>query len=527
MFALKYLLVTNLKNRIKDLKHNKNKLFFYIIMIALFGFILFTGGKDKNVGGQNIDILYAVCFALNGMMFYLMAKSGFTVGTTFFNMADVNYAFMSPLRPQSILYYGIIKQMASSLLAGLFILFQYATLHSAFGFNIGDIFILLVGYCFAIFSGQITALLIYSSVSNNEKTQKIVKYLFNGVFIALIAYVGIKALAKGDVVNSLVEIANQDFMNYIPVAGWTNIFFRGVYGEEVLIQNIILGLGLNVAYVGLIIFIIARRNLDFYEDVLQSTEKTTSAINSAKEHRQPEMVKNVKVGKKGIKKGFGANTFFYKHMLEERRISFIFVNKLTIILSIGIMIATYFFKGDSEFFYGVFGFSLYILLLTIGTGRWARELNKPFIYMLPEPAFKRLIYVSAENILKIFLDGIILFVPVSLMMGQSPIVTVTAIISYFGFGMILMSVNFLVDRILGSVSGKMVMMLFYFIMVIIISAPGMVLGIFISTSVITSGGPAVGFAATMIPSFVVNIIASLIITFLCRNILNYSELNNK
>jgi len=147
--------------------------------------------------------------------------------------------------------------------------------------------------------------------------------------------------------------------------------------------------------------------------------------------------------------------------------------------------------------------------------------------MLPEPAFKRLIYVSAENILKIFLDGIILFVPVSLMMGQSPIVTVTAIISYFGFGMILMSVNFLVDRILGSVSGKMVMMLFYFIMVIIISAPGMVLGIFISTSVITSGGPAVGFAATMIPSFVVNIIASLIITFLCRNILNYSELNNK
>ena len=72
----------------------------------------------------------------------------------------------------------------------------------------------------------------------------------------------------------------------------------------------------------------------YYEDVMQTTEAAYTSVTAAKEGRVQEAApKNIKKGKMGIGKGFGANTFYYKHLIENRRGKILLLPTLTIVVT--------------------------------------------------------------------------------------------------------------------------------------------------------------------------------------------------
>jgi len=165
----------------------------------------------------------------------------------------------------------------------------------------------------------------------------------------------------------------------------------------------------------------------------------------------------------------------------------------------------------------------YMQIFSIATGRWIKELLLPYIYMIPEPSFKKLINVLKENTLKIVVEAILLFIIIGFIVKAPISDIVFCIIARIGFGILLMSGNILIERILGSLTSKVLIMFLYFIIIILLAAPGFIIGFILSFSIYSNINLTVILGST----FIWNVLASSIIIYLCRDILNYAELNNR
>ena len=74
----------------------------------------------------------------------------------------------------------------------------------------------------------------------------------------------------------------------------------------------------------------------------------------------------------------------------------------------------------------------------------------------------------------------------------------------------------------GTVRSKGLMLFFYFIALILLALPGLGLGLGLNISGILPGS-----AGTLLGIIAGNIPVALIVMFLCRNLLQYAELNGK
>ncbi len=162
-------------------------------------------------------------------------------------------------------------------------------------------------------------------------------------------------------------------------------------------------------------------------------------------------------------------------------------------------------------------------VFSISFGRWVKELLLPYVYMIPEPAFKKLINVIKESILKIIFEAIIMFVVIGLILKAPALEIILCIIARIGFGILFIAGNILIERVLGSLTSKTLIMFLYFFIMIIIAVPGFIIGLLVSFAI-----KAIPQMVTILGlTFIWNVLISSLIIFLCRDILNCAELNNR
>jgi len=441
-------------------------------------------------------------------------------------MADVNLLFSTPISSKRILIYGLIKQMGTSLLVGFFLLYQYAWLNLTYGLTLGGLLGILLGYCIVVFCSQLTAMIIYSLSSNDEKLQGKIRFTIISLISIVILYVLYKTInSPQNILNSAVEAANSFWLNLIPVAGWIKMAVVGILSSNY--NYIICGAVLIFVYIPVIIYTITKIHSDFYEDVLLATEVSYSAITSKKEGHISDNRKHVKVGKTGINKGKGAGVFFYKHLLENKRSGLFIIDRTSIMFVVICIVYSFFtrnaFSQDNGSLLPVFMFATYMQIFSTAMGRWIRELKMPYVYMIPVNPFLKLVKISEENILKISAEAIILFVAIGIILSSSPAEIAACILARIGFGVLFMSGNILTERLLGSLSNKVVIMFLFIIIMFLIALPGIVIATFTASSISILTPIIVGLSIT----FIWNMLISVLIIFLCRDILNYAELNNR
>lgn len=529
MKGIKYLFFTTLKNNIKETIKNPAKLVSAVLMIFAFGIIIVSSLFRPSLEVtefRNISEFTALIFALYYGVFLYTASRGFTTGTTFFSMADVNILFNAPVSSKKILIYGLIKQMGMTIFIGLALFFQYGWISSIYDITFLQMLIIMIGYSVVFFAGQLVSMIIYSCGS--DKVKDIIKYVFYGLTALLLIYAVINILLEEhsdleNIIKSLVATGNSLVFRLVPIGGWCSSFVSGIITGNIS-MCIVGGVATLIGIIVLLIYMLKSKG-DYYEDVIKATEISQNAITMKKEGKINEVVpKNVKVGKTGLNKGKGASAFFYKHILENRRSKiFIFDGVTLMFMAIMIVFSIIISREEgSGAFVGVFVFSIYIQFFNICMGRWAKELIKPYVYMIPQPAFKKLIMISLENVLKIIYETVVLFIILAFILKLSPLTFICAVIARISFGLVFMAGNFITDRIMGSVSSKMLILFVYGIVILAVIAPGAILGILLGT--LNEGFTTVTVLLTM---GVWNTIASIVSTYFCRNILNYAELNNK
>ena len=170
----------------------------------------------------------------------------------------------------------------------------------------------------------------------------------------------------------------------------------------------------------------------------------------------------------------------------------------------------------------VFAMGTYMQLFSVALGRFNRELIKPYIYLIPEPPLKKLLYSLKEGLIADSIEAVLIFVPVAFIIGASPLDTVFCILARISFSLLFTAGNVLVERVFGTVSSKVLIFFFYFFSLLVLAIPGVVLGVVLMTFL-----PLPGFLGVFLGMALCNVLLSLLVLYLCRGLLQYAELNSR
>ena len=309
MRALRYLFFTTLKNRIKELRRHPSQLLLLLFLAAMLVLVVVTAGlpREGDAPLRPMAELRAMALALYAVMFLVLCKNGLSSGASFYTMADVNLLFAVPIRPQRVLFYGLIRQLGTSVLLGFFLLFQYTWLHEQYGLSVPGLLAIMLGYCLTVFCAQLTSMVLYAFTSGDEgrrRALKIVLYVLAAAAALLVALPALKPAAAQDKLAAAVAAADGPLLAFFPVAGWLKAAVGGLVGGGADLLPVLLGLGGCAAYVAALVLLIAAARPDFYEDVLKATEISFTAVTASKEGKMAEpLPANVKVGSTGWSAG--------------------------------------------------------------------------------------------------------------------------------------------------------------------------------------------------------------------------------
>ena len=505
MSALNYLILIRLKNTVKSLFQKPARLIYVIVVLVLIGFTIFAGHTDEGGATQYRDIseLVAGATALYTLMFLMLVKNGFANGGSIFTMPDVNMIFPAPFEQRKVLFYGLIKQIGSSLLLSLFILFQYTWMHTSYGVQYGFLLILVLGYALSVFFGQFVAMVIYSLTSADDRKKRIAKVIYVAYIALIVLYAASFVLQDTEnVVRQLVAAGTSTVFRFTPIGGWLGMFTDGIAAFHV--ADIALGLGLCALFAALLVLIVEKSNSDFYEDVIKTAEVSQSAINASKQGVVAE----------------SAEMFYYKHKLENRRSRILILDTVSLIWVVCVIVFSLFMRDSGIM--PVFIMATYLQLFSVALGRFNKELLKPYIYLLPEPPLSKMLHALRESLPSAVVEAILMFVPVYLIVGMNVPEMIFCILARISFTMLFIAGNVILSRIWSGSAAKGIVMLLYIVIMLLLAAPGVVLAIIAAAFgwvLIT------GMTTAFLIMTVCNVLVSILGFFLCRNMLQYAELN--
>ena len=302
---------------------------------------------------------------------------------------------------------------------------------------------------------------------------------------------------------------------YFPVAGWLCWAVAGVIEGEL---PGLIGLALWAVFCAALWLAMARADQDYYEDVLQSTETAFNAQAAAKEGRVTETgPKNLKLGRTGLGGGEGASAFWYKHRIENRRSRTFILGGAELIFVIATIGFGFFMRDEGVV--PVLAFAVYMQMFSSSMRRLPREMMKPYVYLVPEPPFKKLLWCIRESVGSFALMAVLIFVPLGLIMKLDPQTIAACCLVHFTYSYLLLAGNLVCERVFGRVNTRALILVFYFLVEILVCAPGIAAAV-----VLNVFGTALPLCLLALAA--VNALLALLAIFLCRGILNYAELKN-
>ncbi|MDR2658268.1 MAG: putative ABC exporter domain-containing protein [Oscillospiraceae bacterium] len=522
------LLLIKMKNQLRSFFRSPGKLIITAVAIGLLAVVVWSG----TIVRMETDVrdraeLFAIIKVFYIAMFIMGAYSGLSRGATFFSMADVNLVFPSPVRPIQTLMYGLVQQLGTSLMIGVFILYQYSTLHGQYAVTVAELFMILLGYGLTVFTASVTAMTIYAASSVSESHRRNAKRIFAvasiAMFLPSLARIAGALITNQPIAPSLVSASQSPTLTLFPFAGW---LAWGINGFLAGGASGLLGILAAVLGVAALITLLNHTQPDYYEDVLQATELAQTQKQAGREGRMTNTDrKNVKLRERdGQLGGEGARAFAFKQRLEENRNRALLLSPTSWIMLAAMIVMALFMRNmeDDAGFAAVLGLGLYLQLVFSAFDRWVRELLIHHIYLVPEPPFRKLLYCLSQVFRREIIESVVTWISCGLILRLPPWMIIVMIALRMTFSLLLIATNLMVDRLWSHLVVKWLQMTLYFLMIFVLIAPGVVLGVVL----LTGGVVMITEAGTILFSILaLEIPIGFGVLYACRNVLEYAELN--
>lgn len=410
----------------------------FVVAYFVLYFIQIAGDiGESHLISNAVPTFQAGATLVFGGFTFLAISIGIKQGSSFYRMSDVNLMFVSPVQPNRILMYGVMRQFALSMIATFFLLMQLINLRIYFGLWIKEMVLLMLAWLMISLSCSILSLTLYSLSATHPKLRTVVLfliYLLAGLVVAGLAF----AIHNGSSPwNAAIEFFSDPRLHMLPIGGWTSGFLyhgmQGNYPQALLYAATTLFIPL------LGVLLVSRTGSDYYEDVLTSIGNVQNVSGVVKEESSTHTgFFRDRVGKSRLfGKKNGPAVLLQRQMTEQRRGLSIFLDQSSLLIFacaalLGTTLHAYMLKGMYPHVMMVLSESImsYVLFATVSTGKLVEELGKPFIYLIPGGAVKKLFYLTLPSVFKAFFEGLITFTILALFIHADWIYVVCATAFY-------------------------------------------------------------------------------------------------
>ncbi|MFA9396815.1 MAG: putative ABC exporter domain-containing protein [Clostridiaceae bacterium] len=352
---------------------------------------------DKSEEMDESDMLAIVEMVVGGVVILITLVSvanGEKSGSKIFTMADINFLFPSPKKPQSVLMFKVVLQMGLILVSSIYILFQLPNLILNLGLSTWNAVVILSVWIIILIIGKLISVCTYTIVATHNNLRKFVRPIIYGIIsILLIIYfllISVGSMSKFDAAKYMFTSKGT---RWIPVWGW----IRGIvmYSIEGNIFDALMCLLGIVLLSGLFIYVIWHIKADFYEDALSSASEMQEKITAMSEGRTMVLKRSKKIKSGEIGRGEGANVFLFKHLYNRKRNARFGVITKTMetffVMNIFIALLTR-FAAKSDNIIPLSAMMIFVVFFRSFENPIVEESSKNFLYLVPENSFKKLFY---------------------------------------------------------------------------------------------------------------------------------------
>ena len=346
------------------------------------------------------------------------------------------------------------------------------------------------------------SVLLYSIGTIKQSYKKLIKYSLYGLIGILIFGLFYNIIIFKDPIHGGMSLFNMKFFTYIPIIGWfINLYTSAIVGFN-LYTSIYFALIIGSAVIFLVI--IYNLNLDYYEEALNFSVTKEEQIAVAKSGKVIWNSGSSKTRKtKGKIKSKKSKVILDKQILEAKKTGFVFVDKVSLIISAFIFIFAY-FVSENEIGFLLF-MLVYMNILFSVSKEWTSELEKHYIYLLPEKSTTKIIYATMLQNIKSFVTGLIIFTVALFMYDITILDGIILALTYTSFTVVVLFSDLVIRRVLGIGISLTAEKFIKFIILIFIFIPGLILsfigGTYINPYTLEQGMYLILIAYNLIVSF--------------------------
>lgn len=383
--------------------------------------------EDEEEFAFPVDIIELVVGGLLLFFFTFEAVGADKNGSKIFQPADVNLLFASPMQPQSVLLFRLMTQIGVALLGSVYLLIQLPNLMNM-GLSLWAGVALIATWALALIVGKLLQMLLYTVCSTRPGWKSRLRpVVYACLTLIALGYVVYWQLSGGSYYAALVDFFNHPATYYIPFWGWLKGF--AIFAVEENWMAMLAELAAIVLGGGVLAYVIWHLKADFYEDAMAQSQETAELLEQVQSQRGNVVVRRKKersdkIRRDGLRRGWGASVFFQKSLYNRFRFAHFGVFTKTaetyLLAAVGVA-ALCRFVLEAE--------GTLPVMLTLGVFTFFRSLGNPlaedtrmdFFILIPEPAWKKLLWSLLGGSVNCFLDLLPATVAGLLLVGGNPL----------------------------------------------------------------------------------------------------------
>lgn len=461
MKALIYLTKRSFINNLKKALHKPVTSLLMIFLTAYVVFVVFGLGilvQDlhfNSVKGLVIVVtLWTLYTFLANFLSYASRKG------VIFRQGHAHFVFTAPISPKLVLIHSAWMNYITSAVFYLVFLILGIT---AFGVAPWKmiLFFLVCGVLEIVLECCIMVWL-YTNERLPEKVLKLLGWGIKGFLAAITVVIFLYFRREGISLASASAFFDWPVLQMIPVVGWNICVYRLILLEPTALN--LTGTVLYLAVVSVMSVIAFRMKCDggYYEEAAKFADDYAEM---KRKKSNGEIVTGIREKRRTFRKvnstyrAQGAKAIFSRQLLEYKKEKYFIFSKMTLLCLGFAVIFSYTMResametGVPQFF--LLGIIAYICLVMSGyTGKWEKELQNPYLFLIPDKAYKKLWYATVMEHVKALMDGIVMCVPIGIAWDVHPVYIVQTILIYTVLQANRLYMRVLAQCLVGNLLGK-------------------------------------------------------------------------
>lgn len=461
MKALIYLSWRSFVNNVKKAVKKPITLILLIFLAAYAVFVCISLGRmvtelrfDSVQGLVALVSVWTIYIFLCNLFGYSSRKG------VIFRPGHTHFVFPAPISPKLILIHSAWMNYLSSFAVNLLLVLAGLTVFKAAPWKM-FLFFLTGSVLEVLLEGSIMVFL-YTNETLPEWVIKGIGYVIKAFLIGITLYLVLYFRREGFTLDSVSAFFDWPGLQMIPVVGWNIAVYRLILLGATKLN--VIGTCLYLATVAGMLLLAWRMKCEggYFEDAAKFADDYAEM---RRKKKNGEMVTGIGEKKHKLRhvagnfRASGAKAIFHRQLLEYKKERFFIFTKMTLLnLGIGVIIA--FAVRRDAIRSGIpqiilLGIVAYVTLIMSGyLGKWEAELKSPYLFLLPDTAFRKLWYSTLTEHGRALIDGCLLCIPMGILWKIPTVLLIQGILIYMVLQANKMYTKVLVQCLLGDLLGK-------------------------------------------------------------------------